>query len=202
MAILQQAIGVQGVEDEHPQGQQQDCRNAHDLLDLPWKEHLLQGGMTALGPEYGRSMSDELLQEVQRDVRANAGSVPVDMANPTFGSLLTLVQQVRAGKAGDAELEAYDRALTFKLQLARTQLDNYEMPDGLRVLAGPAIGLAIGLMTRMEDTLVLLRQYRRAPSPAMLDEAEGRLKRVHATMRTAFSTFANPPRPPEGQAKE
>lgn len=146
-------------------------------------------------------MSDELLQEVQRDVRANAGSVPVDMANPTFGSLLTLVQEVRSGAAGETELEAYDRALTFKLQLARTQLDNYELPEDIRPLAGPAIGLAIGLMTRMEDTLVLLRQYRRAPSPSMLDEAEARLKRVHATMRTAFSTFANPPRVPEKPAE-
>ena len=53
------------------------------------------------------------------------------------------------------------------------------------------MGLAIGLMTRMEDTLLLLRQYQRAPSPAMLDEAELRLKRVHATMRTAFGTFAS-----------
>ncbi len=142
------------------------------------------------GSEYAATMSDELLQEVKRDVNAT-GSIAVDLANPTFGSLLTLVQAVRAGQAGNKELEQYDRALTFKLQLARKQLDNYELPEELRPLAGPAMGLAIGLMTRMEDTLLLLRQYQRAPSPAMLDEAELRLKRVHATMRTAFGTFAS-----------
>lgn len=143
-------------------------------------------------------MSDELLQEVARDVKAPSGSVPVDTGNPTFGSLLTLVQALKAGKANPADLEVYERALTFKLQLARQQVYAYELPEELRPLAGPAIGLALGLMTRMEDTLELLKRYRQAPSPAMLDEAEQRLKRVHATMRTAFSSFSAPPKKAEG----
>ncbi len=132
----------------------------------------------------------ELMDEVLHEASARAGAIPVNMGNPTFGSLLTLLRAVRQGQAGDKELETYDRALTFKLQLARRQLNEFEMPEALRLLAGPALAMVAGLMGGMDEVLSLLREYRASHQPAMLDQAEVRLQSVHATLQQAMALFA------------
>ncbi len=91
-------------------------------------------------------------------------SGPVDVQNPTFGSLLSALKAFHEGDEELETLKTYHRVLSRQLKESRQNIREMEIHEGTE----DTRNLSLGALLLLDETLARLGEYIEAPGPETL----------------------------------
>lgn len=131
--------------------------------------------------EYSEDFAEDALPD-----RIDFDQIPVDPENPGFASLLPTLMGVAQGQYDPSVLEAYLAGLSPRLEEARNQLHNLEVPDAVREQVAPALAATQAVLDEMGYVLELIEYYLSQNVAESLDDAIERLSRIHSELQHAL----------------
>lgn len=126
-------------------------------------------------------LSEDIVQEEAAEVLA--GDAPVDVEQPGFASLLTVLRGAKDGSVTDEVQVAYFNALMEHLEDARAQLEGTEIPPEIAEAVSPTLEAMRGLLRDLEWVLNHFGDYLSSGDAECLDQAIALLESIHEEVR-------------------
>ncbi|MBM3462209.1 MAG: hypothetical protein FJX76_08925 [Armatimonadetes bacterium] len=139
--------------------------------------------MSAVSDQFAHS--EDLMDEVVAEA-ASVDNLPVDVTNPGFASLLTLLREIQGGAERRGELTVYHRALTEHMVMARQQVASLQVHEAIKQQASAMLEATSGIFDHMDSVLANVGEYLSSGSGASVNAAVEALEALHGQVRGAF----------------